>query len=155
MHVSLQYLTPVLPCVLSPVVVSPVSPPFPSCALSLCLQEEGVVSFCKVCAIGLVNTPSHHLPNDTKKARPLLPQCLPTIPPRSYASHPTPSSSMCHRAYGIWITHHPSGQATQAHHPRRPWDSGSTHPIPFFIFSLLFFFNATFLSMANLEWYLL
>lgn len=63
-HVSLQLLTPVLPCILSPVVVSSVSPPFPFCALSLCLQEEGVVSFCKVCVIGLVNTPSRHLPNN-------------------------------------------------------------------------------------------
>lgn len=49
------------------------------CTLSLCLQEEGVVSFCKVCAIGLVNTPSHHLLNDTIKARP-LPPCFPATP---------------------------------------------------------------------------
>lgn len=107
-------------------------PLFPFCTLSLCLQEEGVVSFCKVCAIGLVNTPSHHLLNDTTKARP-LPPVLPLHPSRCYASHPTPpnpSSSMCHRAYGIWITHHASGQAAQAHHSRHCGDSGSTHPIP-------------------------
>lgn len=73
MHVSLQYLTPVLACVLSPVVLLSVSPLFPSCALSLCLQEEGVVSFCKVCALGLVNSPFHHLPTDMSKHTPLHP----------------------------------------------------------------------------------
>lgn len=84
MHASLQYLTPVLPCVLSPVVLLSVSPLFPSCALSLCLQEEGVVSFCKVCALGLVNSPSHHLPNDMSKHDPHPPpkhtHVLPTTP---------------------------------------------------------------------------
>ncbi|KAI9546194.1 hypothetical protein NQZ68_029430 [Dissostichus eleginoides] len=52
-------------------------------------QEEGVVSFCKVCAIGLFNTPSHHLANDTKQHAP-SPPVPPCHPSRSYAFHPTP-----------------------------------------------------------------
>lgn len=126
-------------------------PLFPPCTLSLCLQEEGVVSFCKVCAIGLVNTPSHHLLNDTIKARP-LPPVLPRHPSHSYASHPTPptpSSSMCHRAYGIWITHHASGQAAWTHHSWHSGDSGSTHPIPSLFLACFFFCH--FSIMANLE----
>ncbi|KAK2919813.1 hypothetical protein Q8A73_002017 [Channa argus] len=42
-------------------------------------KEEGVVSFCKVCDLGLVNTPSHHLLNEMKKHAP-LPLSLPATP---------------------------------------------------------------------------
>lgn len=106
-HVSLQYLTPVLPCVLSPVVVSSVSPPFPFCALSLCLQEEGVVSFCKVCAIGLVNTPSHHLLNDTKKHAP-SPLCLPATPHAPTLLTPPPQPLQQHVPQSIRNLNYPS-----------------------------------------------
>lgn len=179
-HASLQYLTPVLPCVLSPVVLLSVFPPlFPSCALSLCLQEEGVVSFCKVCALGLVNGPSHHLPNDMSKHAPphptpsppsLHPTRAPRHPSRSRASHPipspsskNPSSSMCHRAYGIWITHHASGWAA-AHHCWHSGDSGSTHSVSFlflatsnravFFYFLIYFFKGLsfFSQMKSQRW---
>ncbi|CAB1420490.1 unnamed protein product [Pleuronectes platessa] len=59
-------------------------------------QEEGVVSFCKVCAIGLVNTPSRHLPNDTNKTSTPPPPCASPPPltlPR-FSSPAPPSSSI-------------------------------------------------------------
>lgn len=55
------------------------------CSLSLCLQEEGVVSFCKVCALGLVNSPFHHLPNDMSKHAPPTPPPTHVLPATPHA----------------------------------------------------------------------
>lgn len=67
--------------------------------LSLCLQEEGVVSFCKVCAVGLISNSFYHLSKTTTKHSTTTNLYHPSC---SYASH-TPPVSMCHRAYGIKI----------------------------------------------------
>ena len=107
-------------------------PPFPFCALSLCLQEEGVVSFCKVCAIGLVNTPSRHLPNDTNKKSTPPPPCA-SPPPLTLLrfSSPTPPLAACateHTESELPIT--PLDRLLKLTIPGALGNSGSTHPIP-------------------------
>lgn len=91
MHVFLQYLTPVSPCVFVSCRPPLSVPPCFLSVLSLCLQEEGVVSFCKVCALGLVNSSFPPFTERYVKSTPSPPPRAPRHPPRSCASHPAPS----------------------------------------------------------------
>lgn len=65
---------------------------------------------------------------------PPSPTCSPPPPmflcfsPRNLSHSQNPSSSMCHRAYGIRITHHAFGRAA-AHYCWHSRDSGSTHSV--------------------------
>lgn len=113
--------------------------PFLFCALSLCLQEEGVVSFCKVCVVGFVSTPFHHLPNNTKKKAHPLP---PFHPSRLYASHPTPPPQPLqqHVPQSIRNLNYPSPLWTGCSGSPSPalWGKWLKPPDPIFIFSVVF-----------------
>lgn len=131
MHVFLSNLTPVLPCVLSPVVVSP----------SSFSRRRG---WCpSVRCVDLSTPPSHHLPNDNKKPSPLLP------------SLHLPCSSACHYTS---VQQHVPQSIWNLNYPSPPWTGCSGSPSlccgdtrPLLCFSPALFLYVTSLFMANLE----